>query len=208
MKTKLEYPLYELKIDEEQEAIVNAVSLVKYPAIERNFLSFSKDELVDFIFSSDEKMELIGPALIPNEPILKIDKKTKEKYYVYFSSETIRQIAQTYLKRGFQTNLNIEHSTVPAKSFIYQSFIVDNERGIQSPKGMNLPDGSWVVGIKVLDSTVWQMIKKKEVEGFSVEGLFEFIESKAIPTDDAADDLEVFNILKQITNIINKNKKI
>lgn len=173
----MKLPLYEIFIDETKESFVDAVALVDEPAIESNFIAFSKSQ-ENLTFSlEDEKKELIGAAMIPD---MQIFRKTSgnQGYNVYFSKDTIRQIAQVFFKKGFQTNINLSHSDIAANSFIFQSYIVDEKMGFSSPKGLNLPDGSWVVGMKVTDDKVWQEIKSGKLKGFSVEGLFQMMEAE------------------------------
>lgn len=167
-------PQYELKIDEFSDAMVEAIALVSSPAIESTFLAFSAVEPKGYKFSLDEeKMELLGAAMIPNMNIYRRDDNGFE-YEVFFSQDTIRKISQLFLKRGFQSNLNIEHQDTSADSYIFQSMLVDKEKGI-TPLG--LPDGSWVIGVKVQNKDLWSEIKAGKKKGFSVEGIFELVKS-------------------------------
>jgi hypothetical protein len=191
-------PLYELRIDPEADSFVSAVALVEEPAIEADFIAFNKQQ--EFSFSmDDEKMELLGPAMIPN---LKIYRRNPDgmEYQVYFSEATIRQIAQTFFQKGFQSNINLDHTATPANTYIYQSYITDSTKGINAPKGLDLPDGSWVVGMKVTDQKVWESIKKGERKGFSVEGLFSFFNKQRDV------DQEILETLTHLHNLINKSK--
>ncbi len=114
-------------------------------------------------------MEFFGPAMIPDQRIYRQDSDGKE-YHVFFSKETIRKISQAFFREGFQAQVNIEHTETDADSYVFQSMIVDKSKGIAP---MDLPDGSWVVGVKVLNSKTWKDIKEGKRKGFSVEGIFE-----------------------------------
>jgi hypothetical protein len=46
---------------------VEAISLVKFPAIEENFVYFNKNEKLTLARIDEERQMLIGPALIPGE---------------------------------------------------------------------------------------------------------------------------------------------
>jgi len=201
---KKKLPVYQLKINIAEDAVVSAISLVEEPAIESNFMAFSKQESLQFA-TNDTKQELIGAAMIPNQLIYRIDPITGEEFEVFFSADTIRQIAQQYMKLGFQNNMNLNHTAVPAKSYVYQSYITDKSKGINAPKGINVPDGTWIVGVKVDDANVWGEIKAGKVKGFSIEGLFEFAPAKFNKVD--ADDIELMKVLNQLNHIINKTKK-
>ena len=162
-------PIYTLYVDEDQSLEVDKVSIVNSPAVQKNFLAF-KDQKVNFS-ADEERKELLGVALIPDKPIYRcVD---NEEFYVTFPKETIRKIALNLFKKGYNTSMNIEHTDKNADSHIYQSFIVDSKLGINSPKGMEeLPDGSWVIGVKVNSEELWNDIKSGKRNGFSVEGLF------------------------------------
>lgn len=192
---------YELKINPAGDSLVNAIALVEEPAIESNFIAFTKEYKLEEFVKNDDKMELIGVAMIPNQLIYRLDKKTQEEYEVYFSTQTIRQIAQEYFKSGFQHNMNIGHTATPAKSYIFQSYITDKQKGIAAPKGIECSDGSWIIGVKVEDKNVWNDIKEGKVKGFSIEGIFEFIQSNYTKQDD-----ELMGIYNQINKIINAIK--
>jgi len=189
-------PVYELRIDEQKEAFVEAIALVENPAIESNFIAFSEDKPLEQFSFSDEKMELLGAAMIPNMKIYRND-ASKGDYEVVFSKETIRQIAQVYFKKGFQANLNLDHSSTTANSYIFQSYIVDTEKGISSPKGLNLPDGTWVIGVKVEDSSIWSDIKSGKRKGFSVEGVFELFKQE-FTINHQSDLEEIYDLLQQV----------
>lgn len=160
-------PLYELTFDD-VETYVQAIALVENPAIETNFIAFSKEAIQKFSFD-EEKRELFGPAMIPDQNIYRVD-KDGNGYNVFFSKETIRKISQSFFKRAYQANLNIEHTDKDADCFVFQSVIVDKQKGIAP---MDLPDGSWVVGVKVENDATWREIKEGKRQGFSIEGFFE-----------------------------------
>ncbi|GAA4326200.1 XkdF-like putative serine protease domain-containing protein [Flaviaesturariibacter amylovorans] len=200
----MKLPLYELRINEGSQSIVDAIALVEEPAIESDFLAFSKDAHREMFASNDERMELLGAAMVPDMKIFRKDPDGTE-YNVFFSKDTIREIAQVYFKKGFQSNLNLHHTATPAKSFIFQSYIVDSEKGMTAPKGLDLPDGTWVVGVKVTDPKVWGEIKAGKVKGFSVEGLFEFFEPAMNTTN--PDEQELMNALKLLNHLLQNKAK-
>lgn len=201
----MKLPLYEIFIDESKESFVDAVALVDEPAIESNFFAISNEQKNLTFSVGDVKKELVGAAMIPD---MHIFRKTEngEGYNVYFSKDTIRQIAQVFFKKGFQANINLSHSDVPANSFIFQSYIVDDALGISSPKGLNLPDGSWVVGMKVTDDNTWNEIKAGKLKGFSVEGLFQMMESEIEQkhSKEKSEEKELLEVLQNLNSILFK----
>jgi hypothetical protein len=168
-------PLVAMKIDPKKGSFVSAISIVDRPAIGSNFIAFSQDEPTKIMFS-EEKQELIGAAMIPGLPMYRNTPGVGE-YMSVFDADTIRQIAQVFAEKGFFNNMNIQHSSVPAGAFVFQSYIVDTAKGMPAPVGIDAPDGSWIVGVKVNDPTTWLSIKEGKSNGFSVEGLFDLFDT-------------------------------
>ena len=166
MNTFNNLPLYELTLGDELDG-VSLISIVTSPAIESNFLAFS-DEKKKYTFSDNEKHILFGAALIPDLPIYRIG-QNGEDFYVIFRKENIEKIAQRFFKEGNQSNVSLFHEILVKDCFIFESFITDPERGL-SPKDLDLPAGSWVIGLKVENDEVWDMVKDTDLlRGFSVE---------------------------------------
>ena len=164
-----ELPIYKLDISEEDGALVTAIALVENPAIEVDFLAFSKQQTFQF---SDDKMIMRGPFMIPNHKMYRNIKG--EEFYAIFERPAIEKISQQYLQKGFNSSFNIEHnSAIDAGCYLIESFIIDREVGINPPKGFeSLPDGSWFGSVKCTDPAVWADIKAGKRKGFSVEGVF------------------------------------
>lgn len=169
-------PVYEMVInpDESSEVEVSFVALVDKPAIEKNFLAFNK--ALQFAIN-EEKRIISGPAMIANQLIYRKD--ANGEYNVFFSPETIREIAIKFFKKDYQKNINLFHD--PNLSLdgvtIFESFVSDAERGISPMKGFeDSPDGTWFISAKVENDEVWNKIKSGEVKGFSVEGIFSFMQ--------------------------------
>ncbi|WP_428329044.1 XkdF-like putative serine protease domain-containing protein [Mucilaginibacter sp.] len=186
-----------MKIDEANESFVSAIALVENPAIESDFIAFSK---IEYFAANDEKQELLGAAMIPDKPIYR--NGDKGDFYAVFSKDTIRQIAQVFAQKGLFNNTNIEHTIIPADSYVFQS--ITDER-IPSPAGLDLPLGSWVVGVKVNNPTVWQAIKKGQIKGFSVEGIFSLFPTNQLSDGASAiDDLELSQAIREFNAAIER----
>ena len=201
MDSKNNLPLVELKINPKKKSFVNAIALVNQPAIESDFICFSKT-VKDFQFENAERMETIGAAMIPNLEIFRRDAEGKE-FNVFFSAETIREISQVFMSSGFQNNMNLNHGSENANAIIFQSYIVDRPLGLFPPNNLkDLPDGTWIIGCKYSKNT-WDKIKNGEFKGYSIQGMFEYFSMVLDNNDD-----EVFELLNHINTIINKNKKV
>lgn len=188
--------LIELKINKDENKIVTAIALVNSPAVEEDFLSFSDESFLSF---SDDSMELLGCAMIPDKVMVK-QKPNGEQFKCFFSKETIREAAQIFMQNGFQFSTNIEHSSTPADSFIFQSYIVDNTKGISAPKGINVSDGSWIVGVKVNSPKVWSEIKNGNLKGFSIEGFFDRFQIEFSEEREKISKQNFFSRLTTLTN--------
>jgi len=201
----MELPLFELVIADNDEgtAEVNCISFVKRPAIEKNFLAFSSNEENNkqkFSILSDEKKIVAGAVMLADVPIYRKDNERGE-YYVVFNKDTIETIAQRFFKRGYQSNVNTNHSDKVDGVTFYQSFIYNKELGIQPMKGFeDVPEGSWFVVAKVDNEDLWNQVKSEEFKGFSVEGIFgmkELSMQEELNTDEIILN-EIINILKEV----------
>lgn len=172
--------IYKIKIDPtDQVTGMDAISLVEFPAVEVDFLKFSKDESIQLQFENEEKRIITGVALLADTPIYRI-KPNGEEYYVVFDKETIEQLVTKYAKYMFQNFVNIEHSDSHFVDGMYmiESYIINHERGIVPNEFSKVPDGSWIVSYKVENMDVWGKIKSGEVKGFSIQGVFNLIEQE------------------------------
>ena len=122
-----------------------------------------------------DKQLLVGPAMIPNQMIYRIDEEGE--YYVYFSEDTIEKIAYKYMERKYTDASNIEHNGYePLEDvFVVESWLVKDPKRDKSLvyTGKEWPVGTWMVAMKVKNSEVWEeYVKSGKVKGFSVEGYF------------------------------------
>lgn len=189
---KKNIPTYEIFIDEDEDSFVSFVSLVDKPATEKLFQAFSEHKEFKFDIS-EERNEILGIAMVPDMEIYRKDPDTGAEYNVYFSKNTIRQIAQVFFKKQFNNNINLSHTDLLANSYAFQSFIVDSEKGITYP---NAVDGSWILGCKVESPEVWQDVKEGKFKGFSVEGIFQFNNQKN-------EEEELLSLLKEFNSLSN-----
>jgi len=165
----------ELVIDEEQENFaVDALSLVKFPAIESDFIFLRKDNrYLSFAQVDEEQRTLIGPALIPNKNIPRYDEATKEEYEVYFSEETVKRAAELFLEQKNTDSHTFEHGSAVDQVHVVESWLVHDENMDKSKSyGLSVPKGTWMVRVKVDNDEVWESVKAGEVRGFSIEGYF------------------------------------
>ena len=143
----------------------------KINSIDREKMSSQKFQ------TDDEKRIVVGPAMVPDLKIFRKDKKGNP-YYVTFKEDTIKMIADKYMRNKYIDNNDTEHNGRAAEDvYVYESWIKESQEDKSTKYGFgDLPIGTWFVSMKVRNPIVWERIKKKELNGFSVSGFFEEIE--------------------------------
>ena len=164
--------IIELFIDENDEVSgIEAVSIVENPAIEEDFVALKNQEF-KFAEVNKEKRILMGAALIPNKPIYRVSEDNE--YYIYFSRETVRKASELFFIKGNHNKSTLEHQ-VPLEGLVaVESWIVEDlEKDKSRAYGMEVPLGTWMLSMKVLNEDVWNdYVKTGKVKGFSIEGYF------------------------------------
>ena len=72
--------MVEVTIGEDDMTGVSAISIVENPAIEEDFVFLSKVGKVELQEVDNEKKILMGPALVPNKPIYRVN--GDQEYYI------------------------------------------------------------------------------------------------------------------------------
>lgn len=192
-------PIYKIVINDEETGI-DRISLVKYPAVESNFLAFEKNEK-KLTFKADEEQKIImGVLARADYPIYRYDTQIGE-YYIQFSKEVIKELAEKLLSDNHQNWVNIEHkkdSDVDGVNMI-QMFIKDKKKGINPDGFDDISDGSLFATFKVHNEDIWKEIKNGTFKGFSVEGLFGF--EKIDEDEDEKLYDEIMDLIKTISKL-------
>ena len=125
-----------------------------------------------FKMAEEDKMILVGPSMIPNISIPRID-EDGEKYFVRFSPETIKEICMKYFKEARTNDVNTDHEENEAGAYIFESWIVEDPETDKANTiyGYNVPAGTWMVTMKVDNKETWARIKAGQLRGFSIEGI-------------------------------------
>tara|TARA_R110000851_G_scaffold122532_1_gene251961 strand:+ start:1297 stop:2373 length:1077 start_codon:yes stop_codon:yes gene_type:complete len=169
--------LVELLIEEGQDAFgVEAISLVKFPAIEENFIFFSKDKkqkALSLAAIDEDKRTLIGAALIPDKNIPRYDELSDEEYDVFFSQDTVKLASELFLKSNRTNEHTFEHEEKVDGVSVVESWIVEDPDMDKSKHyGMSMPVGTWMVRVHVGNDEMWEAVKEGSIRGFSIEGYF------------------------------------
>ena len=207
MKREME-DIFELVLQDEEDGVF-ANSFVAAGAIERDFVYFSNE--VKFAEVSNEKMLVAGPLLIPNKKILRMS-EDGERYHVFFSEDTIENVARKFMKNGFGNQVTLEHGKKTDGVYLTESWIIEHPTKDKSNLyGFTLPKGTWFGIYKVENKSVWEKVKDGTFNGYSIEGLFEHRKSDLkLSLEKDLEDLtedEAKILLSEIKAIIRKDKR-
>ena len=157
-------------------------------------------EKMTFAVANEEKRIVVGAAMVPNKMISRYD-ELGNLYYVFFSKQSIRKLADKFLRQRRTDETNIEHDGIKLgsdKVYITESWISEDPiKDKSNLYGFELPAGTWFVQMKVEDPKVWKSIKENNLTGYSVEGLF--AEKSVFSKEDKTIN-KIKNILKSITD--------
>jgi hypothetical protein len=134
-----------------------------------------KSNMERMMFIDEDRHILVGAAMVPNKMIHRYD-DLGNLYYVFFSKESIKKMADKFLRQKRTDETSVEHNGIKLgsdKAYITESWVSEDPiKDKSAAYGFNLPAGTWFVSMKVDDPKVWNLIKQKALTGFSVEGLF------------------------------------
>ena len=176
-----------------------AISLVESPAIESNFVALAKQEERQVFLESDERHMVYGAALIPDMDIYRND--GENEYYISFSKESISKMSQDFMKEYRQHEVKTDHEDVANEVCVVESWLVeDSYKDKSNALGINVPVGTWFVGMKVNNVETWERIKAGELKGFSVESLVSLEEFSKIDNNMEinANEMGFWNKMKEV----------
>jgi hypothetical protein len=163
--------IIELVMEEDEVYGVNAISIVDTPAIGEHFVHFN-DQQVKFKTIDKEKRIILGAVLVPNLPIYRKN-DDGEEFYVFMSKETVRKAMERYMINGFQASTTIQHEEMVDGCTVVETWMKEGEYDKSMNFGMQLPDGTWCVAMKVENEVIWNdWVKEGKVKGFSIEAFF------------------------------------
>lgn len=202
MKTINGKPLYEINVDSE-DAGMFCISLVDDPATESMFLAFRNEENEPMTFSvqDEEKRMVRGVVMLADTPIIRRDKAGNE-YYVTYSKDTLRVMAERYLKNGFQNNVDTMHNFQLEEGVYMQEFFFKDVANGVNPKGFeSVNDGSLFALFHIENDDIWNAVKNKTFKGFSLAGAFALD-----PVENDEEFSSVMGLIKKLNNRIKEIK--
>lgn len=164
--------IYEAKIEDFSDGII-AISLVEYPAVEKDFVCFnSVKEPVKFSIEDEDERLISGVIMLADSPIYR--RNGDYEYYVQYSRETLKKMASKLLQDGSFKNIDIQHNGEYINGLeLVELYIKDEKKGINPNYVSDIPDGSLMGTFHITDDALWDEVKNGNMlNGFSLEGLF------------------------------------
>jgi hypothetical protein len=217
MDNSQQYETYELVMKDNEDEVF-ALSLVSNPAIQSNFVYFSADgtkEIIKFATTDEDQRTIVGPILIPDLKILRM-KEDGTPYYVTFSKDTVKALAQKYIKDNKANNITLEHQKPTNDVSLVESWITDSAVYDKAKSyGLNVKPGTWMGVFKVDNPKVWKQVKAGDFKGISLEGIFshELIKAasllEGILEKEITDlsDVEANLVLSKLRNILKADNR-
>ena len=116
---------YNVVFDADKDLGVYAVSVVETPAMESQFITLKKQQIQ--LAEVDEKKHILaGVVLIPEKDVYR--NQDGREFNIRFSADTIEQVANNFIKNGYQGNSSLEHQDQLQGVSIVQSWVVKDPR--------------------------------------------------------------------------------
>lgn len=167
-------PVFEALIDSIETGIYK-ISLVDLPAVESDFIAFDKqDKLMKYSIENEEQRMVTGVIMRANFNIYRYDEEFGE-YYIKYSPETIKIMAEKMMIDNTFNNINIMHQdgTDVEGVNLVELFIKDTNKGINPANFDDIENGSLFATYKINNDAIWEQIKLGTFRGFSLEGIFD-----------------------------------
>ena len=189
----------ELKIENENEDGVFAISLVDRPAIQENFIALSEHKIELKVVDEDKRI-LVGLALVPNKKIYR--NVNGKEFNVFFSEQTIEKTNELFMRNLNLNSITSQHETKVSGVSVIESWIVEDEKNDKSNLyNLNAPKGSWAVKMKVYNDEEWNKVKLGEYKGFSIEGIYQGLDklqASEQPQEEEDYTTDIIEFLKSI----------
>ena len=190
---------------------VKAMSLVDAPAMESEFIAFSKEkpQYIELKLAG-YKQVVAGMALIPEKDILR-QTSDGEKYLAYFTKDSIERIRDKFHKEMMTSEVNVDHSQEDfIDAYLIESFIIDSPERLADLTARGIKDpvmGAWFVAYKIEDEQTFKRVLAGELRGFSVE-IFVHKMFKAVPSELAEVKAAIEDLKKQLVGKLHQETKL
>lgn len=186
-------PVYQAAISDETDGMIR-VSLVDRPAVERDFVAMKEQKTLHLYTVEDEDKHLVtGVVMRADFPIYR---RTDDgfEYYIVYSAETIREMAEKYLADGHANAVDLMHEGEEVDGVQLVQWMIKGD-GINPTGFEDIADGSLFAQYHILNEDIWTSVKNGDFKGFSLEGYF--------TTEPETDAENVQRILKDLYHKFN-----
>ena len=199
--------VYEVVFDKNSDKGVYAMSCVENPAMEDVWVTLAEHHKeIQFAAVDEEKKLLLGAALIPNKRIYR--NMGGEEFYITFSKETIEEVAHAFIQNGYQNNSSENHEVKLEGVSVVESWTVaDPLKDKSNVYGKEYEEGTMVVMMKVENDEAWQKAKDGQLNGFSIDGLFQLKELN-LKSDKMADTKSIIDAIKEGFEAVFKKEEV
>lgn len=185
-------PIYDAFLtDNEEFEGISCISIVDFPAMEKEMLVFErKQPLMTFSVQDEMQHKITSVVIRCNYPIYRIDEQGCE-YYIRFGKEVIEQLAEKYSKDGLLNKVSVQHNGELLEGITMTEFFIKNtEKGINPVGFEDIEDYSLFCTFKVNNDDVWNRIMEGEFGGLSMEVLLD-----VKPTEEYVEETDFFDEL-------------
>jgi hypothetical protein len=114
------------------------------------------------VFKTQEEKYVLGIVL---EPLKEMGETDSQKDL--YSAEEVRKAAYLFMEEF--ADMGVQHTELANdKLKILESWIQREDAVIE---GVKVIKGTWLMGVRVVDDTLWEKVKKGEITGFSIGGI-------------------------------------
>jgi hypothetical protein len=108
------------------------------------------------VIKSEELQIVMGEVYAPNRP---------DAQGEYMTAVEIRKMAHQFIRSGKMGQIDLMHGNKVVKgASVVESFVAEDDDTRFLPS-------SWVIGVHIPDTGLWESIKKGDINGFSMEAL-------------------------------------
>ena len=135
----------------------------------------------------DGRRLVLGPVLTPGMPDAVGDELTADR---------VADLAHGYLA-SFRA-IDADHDLVARDATPVESWLLDEPRVMRAADGrrLSLPEGTWMMGVRVDDDATWQRVRAGELAGFSIMG----VPASAVEAA-ASDDVAAKALPEQVSRV-------
>ena len=163
LKNKKKLKCYQVGLNSETFAI----GLVEDPAISVNFIHMSEQKPIRVCLEDNDKRLVYGPVLTPDVPIYR--RTDEEEFYITFPKNVVEKMAHQYMEEGRLWSFTENHDSIADDTVVVESWVKMGKNDKSVELGIDVPDGTWMMGVHITNDELWNKVKKGELKGFSIE---------------------------------------